>query len=120
MWKLVIKDDEGRQAVVPLKLEEYVLGRKAGSKVRLNERNVSRQHARLHKISDDARHAFVLEDLNTANGTFVNGTRISAPKSLNHGDLIQVGDYRLVLQNDALGDVPVPSAATAAETDYDP
>ena len=37
MWKLVIKDDEGRQIVVPLKQDEYVLGRKAGSRIRLVE-----------------------------------------------------------------------------------
>jgi pSer/pThr/pTyr-binding forkhead associated (FHA) protein len=120
MWKLVIKDEEGRQAVVPLKLDEYVLGRKAGSRVRLNERNVSREHAKLRKTGDgDDKQAFVLEDLKTPNGTYVNGSRLSAPRPLAHGDLIQIGDYRIVLQNDALGDVPIPAAASA-EPEYDP
>ena len=123
MWKLVIKDDEGRQIVVPLKLDEYVLGRKAGSRIRLVERNVSREHARLKKTGGDGEEVigFTLEDLTSHNGTFVNGGRLKTLQKLAHGDVIQIGDYRIVLQDDSLGDVPVkPVVAAAAEPEYDP
>ena len=110
MWKLMIRDDDGRTAVVPLKEGEYILGRQSGSRVRLNERNVSREHARLYKASGDAKHPFVLEDLKSHNGTLVNGYRIAAPKGIAHGDLIQIGDYRIVLQNAAAGVVAIPTA----------
>jgi len=120
MWKLVIKDDEGRQAVVPLKLDEYVLGRQKGNRVRLIERNVSREHAKLKKSgTPDAKHSFVLEDLTSDNGTFVNGARLTAPRPLAHGDVIQIGDYRIVLQDDTAGDVPTVAIAPA-EPEYDP
>ena len=122
MWKLVIKDDEGRQIVVPLKQDEYVLGRKAGSRIRLVERNVSRQHAKLCKHSDPSGNtpdSFTIEDLASSNGTHVNGAKLGALKSLVHGDLIQIGDYRIVLQDDMAGEVtPRPMVTGAPE--YDP
>ena len=49
MWKLAIEDDEGKQTVVPLTRDEYTIGRKDGNTIRLTERNVSREHARLYK-----------------------------------------------------------------------
>jgi len=121
MWKLVIRDDDGRQAVVPLKLDEYVLGRKAGSKIRLVDRNVSREHATLKKTDGggDGKHGFTLEDLTSDNGTFVNGTRVEGKKALAHGDVIQIGDYRIVLQDDSAGDLP-PPRLKQDDSDYDP
>ena len=49
MWKLVIEDDEGKRTVVPLTRDQYSVGRKEGNTIRLTERNVSREHARLFK-----------------------------------------------------------------------
>ncbi|MGA2450437.1 MAG: FHA domain-containing protein [Polyangiaceae bacterium] len=111
MWKLVIEDDEGKRTVVPLTRDRYSLGRKEGNTIRLTERNVSRDHARLHKRaivrrSPDAaeRSTFVVEDLTSYNGVFVNGLRLTHAQDLVHGDLVQIGDYRLVLQDEALMD----------------
>jgi pSer/pThr/pTyr-binding forkhead associated (FHA) protein len=122
MWKLVIKDDEGRQIVVPLKQDEYVLGRKTGSRIRLVERNVSRQHAKLCKHTDPSGNtadSFTIEDLKSTNGTVVNGARIKALQPLVHGDVVQIGDYRLVLQDDMAGDV-APRPIVPVEPEYDP
>src|SRR6516225_7681018 len=49
MWKLVIEDDEGNRTVVPLTRDQYSIGRRDGNTIRLTERNVSRDHARLVK-----------------------------------------------------------------------
>lgn len=120
MWKLVIKDDEGRQTVVPLKLKEYVLGRKQGNRIRLVERNVSREHAKLTKEGDtDETFTFTLEDLTSNNGTYVNGTRVTKSQKIVHGDLIQIGDYRIVLQDDTAGDV-TPKIIKPKEPEYEP
>src|SRR3974390_2444749 len=48
MWKLVIEDDEGKRTVVPLTRDQYSIGRKEGNTIRLTERNVSREHARIY------------------------------------------------------------------------
>ena len=107
MWKLVIEDDEGKRTVVPLTRDEYTIGRKEGNTIRLTERNVSREHASSSESRTatpaprrEARAGFVLEDLTSYNGVFVNGLRITQAQDLAHGDLIQIGDYRIVLQDE--------------------
>jgi pSer/pThr/pTyr-binding forkhead associated (FHA) protein len=103
MWKLVIEDDEGKRTAVPLTRDEYSIGRREGNVIRLTERNVSREHARLYRKSAPAhtRADFVLEDLTSYNGVFVNGLRVHHSHDLVHGDLVQIGDYRIILQDEA-------------------
>src|ERR1700733_3227838 len=102
MWKLVIEDDEGKRTVVPITRDDYTIGRKEGNSIRLTERNVSRDHAKLHKKNGVSKEkpVFTLEDLTSYNGVYVNGLRVAEQQQLAHGDLIQIGDYRIVLQDD--------------------
>jgi pSer/pThr/pTyr-binding forkhead associated (FHA) protein len=107
MWKLVIEDDEGKRTVVPLTRDAYSIGRKEGNTIRLTERNVSREHARLFKRNGPTgpeKATFVLEDLTSYNGVFVNGFRVTHAQDLTHGDLVQIGDYRIVLQDEVLAE----------------
>src|SRR5689334_15482968 len=107
MWKLVIEDDEGKRTVVPLTRDAYSIGRKEGNTIRLTERNVSREHARLFKRNGSPgadKATFVLEDLTSYNGVFVNGFRVTHSQDLAHGDLVQIGDYRIVLQDEVLAE----------------
>ena len=127
MWKLVIEDDEGKRTVVPLTRDQYSIGRRDGNTIRLTERNVSREHARLYKRNGVApggeKSTFILEDLTSYNGVFVNGLRVSHSQDLVHGDLVQIGDYRIVLQDEVLADAQnganpdskqtIPNAPTA-------
>jgi pSer/pThr/pTyr-binding forkhead associated (FHA) protein len=109
MWKLVIEDDEAKRTSVPLTRDDYTIGRKEGNTIRLTERNVSREHAKIRKTQNGAStqlpdSPFVLEDMNSYNGVYVNGLRVAQPQKLQHGDLIQIGDYRIILQDEALTD----------------
>ncbi|HTQ05344.1 MAG TPA: FHA domain-containing protein [Polyangiaceae bacterium] len=98
MWKLTIQDDQGsKPVVVHFVRDEYTIGRDEGNAVRLTERNISRHHARLLKQSNDWR----LQDLGSYNGCYVNGARVGEPQPLQHGDLIQLGDYRLTIEDEA-------------------
>jgi pSer/pThr/pTyr-binding forkhead associated (FHA) protein len=116
MWKLAIEDDEGKRIVLPLTLDQYTIGRKEGNAIRLTERNVSREHARIYKKNGAARKpaegagpaesGFVLEDLTSYNGVFVNGLRVTHAQPLVNGDLVQIGDYRIVLQDEATAAEP--------------
>jgi len=116
MWKLVIEDDEGKRTVVPLTRDDYTIGRQEGNTIRLTERNVSRSHGRIRRkgarpggngASKD--NNFLVEDRQSYNGVFVNGLRVAHTQELAHGDLIQIGDYRIVLQDDAVSAIETAS-----------
>ncbi len=75
---------------------------------------ISRHHARVSRGADGR---LAIEDLGSANGTYVNGERIDAPRTLEHGDLIRVG--RTVLEVTDGSSVPAaeppPSEREGAE-----
>lgn len=93
MWKLNIEDDQTNVTTVNLARDEYTIGRDVANSVRLTERNISRKHAIL-KRNDDG---WVIRDLGSYNGCSVNGKRVTEQAPLAHGDLLQLGDYRLEL-----------------------
>ncbi|MCR9202264.1 MAG: ATP-binding protein [Planctomycetaceae bacterium] len=72
---------------------EIVMGRSIGTRIRIDDTEVSRQHA---VIVHDGR-AFRLRDLKSANGTFLNGDRISEA-ALRNGDSIRIGTTALRFQ----------------------
>lgn len=69
------------------------IGRSVGTRIRIDDTEVSRRHA---KIYHDGEH-FRLVDLSSANGTFVNGRRL-ADAVLHHGDSIRLGATLLTFQ----------------------
>jgi ABC transport system ATP-binding/permease protein len=95
--KLVIEDDEGNRQEIPVDgLDEVTLGRAPGNTVQLTERNVSRQHARFFPQAG----TLVVEDLHSANGILLNGQKVTAPRALQDGDMLRIGNYGVVLQHD--------------------
>ena len=70
---------------------EYLIGRTASSHIRLTDPSVSGIHARVYRGPE----GYVLEDLNSRNGTFVNEDRIEQ-KLLKEDDLIRLGNSELV------------------------
>ncbi len=73
---------------------EVLMGRHPQADIHLDAPVVSRRHARLFLTPQ----GWALEDLNSKNGTFLNGVRIEHPVLLQKGDLIQIGPYRMVYQ----------------------
>jgi DNA-binding winged helix-turn-helix (wHTH) protein len=71
-----------------------ILGRDDGVAAWIDVYSVSRQHARLMVSGEKA----TLEDLNSKNGTFVAGTRISGPVPLADGTEIRIGTAELVFR----------------------
>ena len=69
----------------------YTLGRK-GADIELDDPKVSRKHAELGLYGPGA---YMLRDLASTNGTWVNGRRISDRYKLGHWSLIRVGDTQL-------------------------
>ena len=111
MWKLSIEDDQGNKTVVNLVRDEYSVGRSEENTVRLTERNISRHHAAIRRNGS----GWVLEDQNSYNGCFVNGVRVAQGQRLEHGDLVQLGDYRLeVLDESVMAGFQSRTATTPA------
>jgi two-component system, cell cycle response regulator len=77
---------------VPLEREEVILGRALNADVRLNDFKVSRQHATITTINDAEKGEvkYLLTDLDSKNGTFINGEKISR-EWLQNGDKIGIG-----------------------------
>jgi len=73
--------------VIELISGENLVGRAVDCAVRLDSTDVSRRHARIVVNDNDA----LLEDLGSTNGTFVNGTRVTAPVKLTDGMTIAFG-----------------------------
>jgi hypothetical protein len=75
--------------------DELEIGRHADGVGRLGDDvEISRRHARLARAGS----GFVVEDLGSTNGTFLNGRRIEAPELLSVGDEIEVGGTRMIVQ----------------------
>ncbi len=70
------------------------VGRATDNEIALRDNQVSRHHAALSFTGA----GYVITDLGSANGTWVNGQRIAQPTPLRPGDNIRVGNDHLVLQ----------------------
>ena len=75
---------------MPLRAGETIAGRDEGCGVRLDEPSVSRRHARF-LVQDEG---VTVEDLNSTNGTLVNGKRKSGAVALHAGDTIKIGSVK--------------------------
>ena len=89
----------------PLVDGEHVVGRDVDASIRLDSPKVSRQHARLIVSGVSV----TVLDLGSKNGSFVRGSRVTDPRTLQPGDDLRIGPFALVLQ---VGDY---SASTESE-----
>lgn len=102
LFKLTIRQGPHPDQVFELFKDVHTLGREAGNDIIINDPQVSRHHARLTLQNN----AYILEDLGSTNGTFVNGRRVTGPISLSHGDMVGLGDT-VVLAVSGAGDAGV-------------
>ena len=76
--------------------DDSVLIGRGSDQMPLTDQAVSRRHAELRRTSE----GWMLRDLHSANGTYVNGTRIENPVRLKHGDQIKLGSTLLAYSSD--------------------
>jgi len=95
-------------------VKEYALGpmvtigRLGDNTVVIDNPAVSSHHACVFRNADD----FIVEDLQSTNGTFVNDTRV-VRQMLQHGDVVSVGKHKLVFDRRAAGDTAGRGGETA-------
>jgi len=82
---------------IPLEREEVILGRAIEADVRINDPKVSRLHACINTEYNEQTGDTVctIKDLNSRNGTFLNGRRVEGKQILQKGDKITIGTHIL-------------------------
>ncbi len=83
---LIIHDDKVKDQQWILAQDDEVIGRGDECDIVLPERQISRQHIRIFKQDD----AYYIEDLESKNGTWVNGQQLKGTRHLYDGDKIQL------------------------------
>src|SRR6185295_15046472 len=87
MARLIYRDSQGREGTVELNPTETVyVGRGLECAIRTDDGMVSRRHAQMRMEGG----VFVVEDLGSANGVYLNNTRVQK-NGLSHADVIQCG-----------------------------
>jgi len=95
MARLILSLDSQVLAEYNMSKERYTIGRLPDNDVRIDNPAVSGHHSLIINILNDS----FLEDLNSTNGTYVNGKLIKK-HALQHGDVITIGHHQLRFSDD--------------------
>lgn len=115
MPKLIVSIDGVVTREVTLAKDHTTLGRRPYNDIVIDNLAVSGEHAVLHMTGNDV----YLEDLDSTNGTYVNGRAIKK-QALEHNDLIDVGKYkiRFLVGRDASSDDSLSAPVMAPPAPY--
>lgn len=90
MPKIQIKFKDAVIKDMPLTQDTLTIGRKEGNDIVIDNQGISGFHAHIVRENQD----FVIEDLNSLNGTFLNGRKVNK-YVLKHGDIILIGNHTI-------------------------
>jgi pSer/pThr/pTyr-binding forkhead associated (FHA) protein len=112
-FQLIMRSGPTPGAAFTLEGDQLTIGRDSANEIVINDAEVSRRHARLTFQGGK----YVLEDLGSTNGTFVNGQRLAGPRVLKSGEVVSFGE-QIVLVFEAMhldpgATVVSPRAASA-------
>lgn len=91
---LILIDERILLKSLPIEKQKCIIGRANECDFLIDGKEVSRQHARVYYKDGK----YVIEDLKSTNGTFVNGRRIDVAE-LHHGDEINIGNFTIVFDD---------------------
>jgi hypothetical protein len=91
--QLTVQSGDGAGTVIPLTDPEYLIGRHRDNDIRFGDLGVSGFHARIYRGTE----GYVVEDLKSRNGVWLNGTRVFHA-TLNSGDRVHMGSIDLVYE----------------------
>jgi adenylate cyclase len=108
MARLVLQTAEGQQ-IVELR-QTNSLGRHPSNTIQLLDKIVSKEHC----IVEQRGTMYVLRDLGSLNGTYVNQKRVHGESELKHGDEIALGQTKARFEDTPASHYPPPPSTTAA------
>jgi len=94
MFAVLISEKNGPSRRLEFNKAEVTIGRIQGNDIILPKGNVSKRHSRI--VLKDER--FVVVDLKSTNGTYVNGRRVTSPLVIKPGDKVYIGDFVLEIE----------------------
>src|SRR6186997_641200 len=119
MFTIVLQEKGGEQRRMVFNKPEITIGRVQGNDIVLPKGNISKRHSRI--VLKDGK--FIIIDMQSTNGTYVNGKKITTPQVVKSTDKIYIGDFTLQLStNGAMDAAPAggkPRNATAADPELD-
>lgn len=90
MAKVILKFKDALVKEIPLEKDLITIGRKAENDIAIDNQAVSGFHAKIFRDPE----GYSIEDLNSLNGTFINGQRVGK-SLLNNGDVVLVGVHTM-------------------------
>ena len=87
-FQLIMRSGPTPGAAFTLEGDQMTIGRDSTNEIVINDAEVSRRHSRLTFQGGK----YVLEDLGSTNGTFVNGQRLAGPRVLKPGEVVSFGE----------------------------
>ena len=87
-FQLIMRTGPTPGATFTLEGDQLNIGRDSTNEITINDAEISRRHARLTFQGGK----YVLEDLGSTNGTFVNGQRLAGPRVLKAGEVVSFGE----------------------------
>lgn len=109
-YRLVVRQGPNPGQVYELEMNEISIGRDTINEIVLNDAEVSRRHARLTLEAD----RYKIEDLNSTNGTYIDGQRLIGPHLLAIGEIVMFGDNVGVVFE---GELPPTDATVQSKVD---
>ena len=105
MVEILVNGRRGTKVVPLAEDRPLVIGRKG--KLRIDDRQISRQHVRVVRRDD----AWYVEDLGSKNGTFINQVRVTRTERVEPGDTIRIGNTSMIVRQ-----APPPQPPSALPT----
>lgn len=114
MFAIKVTEKGGNEQHLDFDKSEITIGRVKGNDIVLSKGNVSKRHARI--VLKDGK--YIVVDLKSTNGTYVNGRKITSPLVVKQTDKIYIGDFILNI-DDKEPEIPVSDRKTGP-TDESP
>ncbi|MCK6510882.1 FHA domain-containing protein [Myxococcota bacterium] len=113
MFTVVVQEKGGKSQRLQFNKNEITVGRVQGNDIVLPKGNVSKRHSKI--VFKEGK--FIVVDLKSTNGTYVNGHKIASPQVIKSTDKVFIGDFVIEIEEGANGEAamgappPMPGPA---------
>ena len=98
MFKIFVIDRNKNKKEFTFEKPEIILGRSNDNDITLPSEKISRKHAKIFQQNGN----IIIEDLKSANGTYINDNRITIPYALKLSDIIKIEEFTIKVESEAL------------------